>query len=300
LYPVFLVGTHRQPGFEQGVTMLSCLFAPEPLAPYAHAAVVIGHPGHELKVFGWMSEHRPRIYVLTDGSGQNGLSRLHATAGLAAQLGAERGEIFGAAADAGIYRAILDQDLGFFLNILDAMAASFVRHSVDFVAGDASEGFNPTHDLCRELINAAVVLAEQASHRAIPNYEFSLTEPEQSYPQTHDHCCMHLRLDNDLLGRKLQAARNYLDLGDEVHQAIQRYGEEYFAVECMRKASAPAVADSHAAKPFYEAWGERRKAEGKYTSVIRYREHILPIVTAIRERTEKRNCVAPDGEHIRR
>jgi hypothetical protein len=36
-------------------------------------------------------------------------------------------------------------------------------------------------------------------------------------------------------------------------------------------------------KPHYERWGEQRKAEGKYVSVIRYREHIVPIVTAIRE-----------------
>ncbi|HEY2913390.1 MAG TPA: hypothetical protein VGK21_08530, partial [Candidatus Angelobacter sp.] len=36
-------------------------------------------------------------------------------------------------------------------------------------------------------------------------------------------------------------------------------------------------------KPHYERWGEQRKAEGKYASVIRYREHIVPIVTAIRE-----------------
>ena len=280
------------------MTMLSCLCAPEPLAPYAHAAVVMGHPGHELKVFGWMSEHRPRIYVLTDGSGQNGVSRLHATANLAARLGVEPGEVFGAAADAEIYRAILQQDLGFFLRVVDTLAASFVRHAVDFVAGDASEGFNPTHDLCRELINAAVAMAGQTGKKAIPNYEFSLTEPEQSYPQTHDHSCMHLRLDNDLLARKLEAARDYAGLGDEVHKAIQQYGEEYFAVECMKKA-AVVVEQGHAAKPFYEIWGERRQAEGKYSSVIRYREHILPIVTAIRERAGERDSLTHAVEHIR-
>src|SRR5689334_11802051 len=104
----------------QGVEMLSCLCAPELLLPYAHAAIVVGHPGHELKVFGWVSEHRPRIYVFTDGSGQNGMSRLPATANLVSELGAERGEIFGAAADTRIYRAILDRDLPFFLHLLDS------------------------------------------------------------------------------------------------------------------------------------------------------------------------------------
>ena len=264
--------------------MLSCLFAPEPLGSYRRAALVMGHPGHELKVFGWITTHHPRVYVLTDGSGQNGVSRLSATENLLAQLGAERGEIFGAATDAEIYEAILEQRVSFFLNILDAMAESFISHSIDFVAGDLSEGFNPTHDLCRELIDAAVALVQRARKVSIPNYGFSLTEGESSYEPSHDRDCMHLRLDDDLLCRKLQAARSYAGLSGEIQSAIQHYGEEYFGVECLKKnnlTAPPPWAES--GKPHYERWGEQRKTEGKYVSVIRYREHIVPIVTAIRE-----------------
>jgi len=246
--------------------------------------MVIGHPGHELKVCGWITTHHPRVYVLTDGSGQNGVSRLSATENLLAELGAERGEIFGAATDAEIYEAILEQRVSFFLNILDAMAESLVSHSIDFVAGDLSEGFNPTHDLCREVIDAAVALAQRARNVSIPNYGFSLTEGESSYAPSHDRDCMHLRLDRDLLRRKLQAARRYAELSGEIQSAIQNYGEEYFGVECLKKnnlTALPLWAES--GKPHYERWGEQRKAQGKYTSVIRYREHIVPIMTAIRE-----------------
>jgi hypothetical protein len=264
--------------------MLSCLFAPEPLDFYRRPAVVMGHPGHELKVFGWIATHHPRVYVLTDGSGQNGVSRLSATENLLAQLGAERGEIFGAATDVEIYEAILQQRVSSFLNILDVLAESFINQSIDFVAGDLSEGFNPTHDLCRELIDAAVALALRARNVSIPNYGFSLTEGESSYAPSHDRDCMHLRLDDDLLRRKLQAARSYAELSGEVQSAIQHYGEEYFGVECLKKnnlAVPPQWAES--GKPHYELCGEQRKAEGKYASVIRYREHIVPIMTAIRE-----------------
>jgi len=264
--------------------MLSCLFAPEPLDSYRRAALVMGHPGHELKVFGWITAHHPRVYVLTDGSGQNGVSRLSVTENLLAQLGAERGEVFGTATDAEIYEAILEQRISFFLNILDAFTESFVSHSIDFVAGDLSEGFNPTHDLCRELIDAAVALVQRARKVSIPNYGFSLTEGESSYEPSHDRDCMHLRLDDDLLCRKLQAARSYTGLSGEIQSAIQHYGEEYFGVECLKKNNLtvpPLWAES--GKPHYERWGEQRKTEGKYVSVIRYREHIVPIVTAIRE-----------------
>jgi hypothetical protein len=277
--------------------MLSCLFAPEPLDSYRRAALVMGHPGHELKVFGWITAHHPRVYVLTDGSGQNGVSRLSATENLLAQLGAERGEVFGAATDAEIYEAILEQRISFFLNILDAFTESFVSHSIDFVAGDLSEGFNPTHDLCRELIDAAVVLAQRTRKVSIANYGFSLTEGESSYKPSHDRDCMHLSLDHDLLGRKLQAARSYAELHGEVQSAIQHYGEEYFGVECLKKINLTAPPPwAESGKPHYERCGEERKAEGKYASVIRYREHIVPIVTAIREHAGIPNVELRDQE----
>ena len=277
--------------------MLSCLFAPEPLDSYRRAALVMGHPGHELKVFGWITAHHPRVYVLTDGSGQNGVSRLSVTENLLAQLGAERGEVFGAATDVEIYEAILEQRISFFLNILDAFTESFVSHSIDFVAGDLSEGFNPTHDLCRELIDAAVALAQRAGKISIANYGFSLTEGESSYKPSHDRDCMHLSLDHDLLGRKLQAARSYAELHGEVQSAIQHYGEEYFGVECLKKINLTAPPPwAESGKPHYERCGEERKAEGKYASVIRYREHIVPIVTAIREHAGIPNVELRDQE----
>jgi len=191
----------------------------------------------------------------------------------------------------------LEQRISFFLNILDAFTESFVSHSIDFVAGDLSEGFNPTHDLCRELIDAAVALAQRTRKVSIANYGFSLTEGESSYKPSHDRDCMHLSLDHDLLGRKLQAARSYAELHGEVQSAIQHYGEEYFGVECLKKINLTAPPPwAESGKPHYERCGEERKAEGKYASVIRYREHIVPIVTAIREHAGIPNVELRDQE----
>ena len=47
---------------------------PEGLSSYRRPALLLGHPGHELKVLGWLAENRPRVYVLTDGSGFDGAS----------------------------------------------------------------------------------------------------------------------------------------------------------------------------------------------------------------------------------
>jgi hypothetical protein len=68
----------------------------------------------------------------------------------------------------------------------------------------------------------------------------------------------------------------------------------------MKKAAAPTVAQLNAAKPFYETWGERRQAEGKYSSVIRYKEHILPIMAAVRKRAGEREALVATMEHVGR
>src|SRR4051794_29308473 len=47
--------------------------------PRGRAALVVAHPGHELRVHGWIEAVRPLVHVLTDGSGSSGRSRLEST-----------------------------------------------------------------------------------------------------------------------------------------------------------------------------------------------------------------------------
>lgn len=266
---------------------LSFLYGPENISG-RKAALIVGHPGHELKVFGWLTESAPRVYVLTDGSGANGISRLSSTTKLLHESGSVADPIFGFISDAGVYRAIIGQEVSTFLAIVDRLAASLGKHGIELVAGDAVEGFNPTHDICRALLNAAVPIANRSSGRTIANYEFCLTEWEQHCQDPHDSRCVHLRLDDQLLQQKLRAAREYKELRNEVQQAIAARGEEYFRVECLRKVTDPFPELFAETKPYYEMHGEQRVAQGKYESVIRYREHMLPILKAIREYTEAR------------
>ena len=120
------------------------------------AALVIAHPGHELSVYGWLERVRPVVFILTDGSGQSGTSRLDRTATLISQAGTSRGGIFGRFADAAIYSAILETDFHRFYDLVDELSLELSRHEIDYVAGDASEGYNPVHDLWRLMLNTAV------------------------------------------------------------------------------------------------------------------------------------------------
>lgn len=260
---------------------LDCICAPECFTTPNRPAFVGGHPGHELKVFGWMSEHKPLVHILTDGAGRSGVSRLPSSVKLLQQLGAEPGAVFGLISDAGIYRAILEQEIDFFLDVLDRLAGSFVGNGIDFVAGDAAEGFNPAHDICRALVNAAVMKAQHVTGKPILSYEVRLAEGEYNCRERQDTRCLHLRLNDQLLRRKLDAAEAYVELRYEVRQALLHRGEEYFRIECLQKITDPFPQRLDSDKPFYETWGEERVAQGEYESVIRFQEHILPILAAI-------------------
>jgi hypothetical protein len=241
-------------------------------------AVLVGHPGHELRVLGWLAEKKPRVHVLTDGSGTTGYSRVHATSDLLRRIGAGRGEVFGLLSDADIYQAILHQDITLFCSIVDRLAASLADHGTDFVAADAAEGFNPTHDICRQLANAAICRAQMMTGRSIANYEFLLAEWDLNGPIHHDHRCWHLRLEDSLLQLKLDTAREYAEMRDEVDRAIALKGEEYFRVECLRKMAGQFLESRRRYRPYYEQLGERRVAAGKYSYTIRYESHMAPFV----------------------
>ena len=51
-------------------------------------ALIIAHPGHELRVHHWLEKTRPLMLVLTDGSGRTAQSRLASTTRILEQAGA--------------------------------------------------------------------------------------------------------------------------------------------------------------------------------------------------------------------
>jgi hypothetical protein len=62
-----------------------------------------------------------------------------------------------------------------------------------------------------------------------------------------------------------------------------------FRVECLRPAGNSSGTDWTTDEPiFYELYGEKLVAAGHYESVIRYREHMLPLAERIREKAVRR------------
>lgn len=251
-----------------------------------NVALVIGHPGHELRVFHWLEMARPVVFVLTDGSGRLGPSRLPSTTRILDQVGASKGSFYGGLSDGEVYKAILNHDFDLFIELARELSRFLVDETVGYVAGDAAEGYNPTHDVCRLVIGAAVEMANRSGVNEVANFDFLLTGATAGSAGNHD---IRIEVDDDSFARKMAAARSYSGLESEVNAAIKNNPERAFRVECLRPVKNHGIIFGQDDIPYYEKYGEKRVAAGKYSEVIRYREHVLPLAEALRQRINGRN-----------
>jgi len=244
------------------------------------AALIIGHPGHELRIHHWVETARPLTFVLTDGSGRGQQSRLGSTEKVLSSASAKRGSIFGRWTDAQAYEILLTGNLAALVDVTRELADALVANNIEVVVADAMEGFNPTHDLCRYMTDTAVFTAARTSGRKIANFDFVLVAPPDAAPAEILPRCIRFQLDESALTRKQIAAQNYPELKVEIDGAIAKFGLEMFATELLRPVTAELSAGWDG-QPFYESHGENRVKEGHYEEVIRYRQHVLPLMEAL-------------------
>jgi len=257
--------------------------------PFASAdirtALVVGHPGHELLVHGWLEVTRPFVFILTDGSGRSNQSRLDSTTRILNQTGAKCGSIYGRLTDAEGYAAILNHQFDLFVGLARELCGALVTKRIDYVAGDAFEGYNPVHDVCRLVINAAVTVARCATGNGPANFEFSLIGRPGACPEPPNKNWI-WRLDDAAFARKMLAAQGYAQLSDEVLAARERTSTDSFRVEYLYPVDPNAAARLCDDPPFYEQYGEKQVAAGYYHRVLRYNEHIAPLAEALRRFVE--------------
>src|SRR4051812_28087795 len=94
------------------------------------AGLIVAHPGHELRVYGWLVAERPRVYVLTDGSGRASRSRLASTTALLERAGATLGRPSGTIADADIYEALLRGNVEPLVQLGSELADDLAAHGI--------------------------------------------------------------------------------------------------------------------------------------------------------------------------
>ncbi len=250
---------------------------------HGNTALIIAHPGHELRVHHWLTLARPTVFVLTDGSGHTRQSRLRSTGIVLDNAGATRGTIYGDFTDAQLYAAILACDTVRIGRVVRDLANALAEANVDYVVADALEGFNPSHDICRFAVNAALALLQQQTGRAPRNFDVLLDGNPDACPEHLQASAMRIELHEAALARKLAAAQNYPELRAETASALERFGTEAFRVEYLRPVLSfdQGLEAMEPEPPYYERYGEQQVAAGYYDRVIRYREHMQPLVQAV-------------------
>jgi hypothetical protein len=256
------------------------------------SALFVAHPGHELRLHGWLGRARPWVFVLTDGSGGTGRPRLSWTTEVLRRSGARPGSPYGRCTDADVYRALLDGRHDLFLGLVEEAAAALVRLGVTCLVADAADGYNPSHDVCRLLAGAAAEVARRRTGRPLVAFESSATgrfwPPGRGRPPGE----VLIRLSDDEFARKMRAARAYAPLRHEVEAALADGGAA-LRTERLRPIRMPlgeTPADSDL--PEYERHGAARVAAGLYAEVVRYRRHVAPLRECLRVRLGGLSCAA--------
>jgi hypothetical protein len=246
--------------------------------------LVVAHPGHELRLFGWLCDARPDVLVLTDGSGHSSRSRIEATDRILRLTGARAGSMFGDYTDREIYGALLEGAAAPFIEMTAAVVNVLRRGRHRTVVADPLEGYNPTHDLCRVIVNTAVNYVSRMSGKTIRNYEYALTGTADMRGST---ASIVMRLPPEVRERKIAAAIGYCELFAEVAAAVEREGRRAYDEEVLLEVATNRCAEApERIPPFYETYGEQQCAAGRYANVIRYAEHFLPMARAVAESIE--------------
>ncbi len=223
------------------------------------------------------------------------------------ELGAEIGPLCGELSDRRIYEKILRHEYDSFDILCERLARLIIAQDIDLVVSDAIEGYNPVHDLCEALVRTAVGIARNANDAdnnenagktrngkpcSIRHYTIPLMNDPRPATGSREAAHHTIELTPLRFKQKLEAMRSYAAsaggiLQEEVGDAFHNFGEQAFVREYLFAAAAPGQEPERRfsrQKPFYETYGEQRVAAARYQSVIRFHEHVLPIVNHLRKK----------------
>ncbi len=238
------------------------------------AVLIMAHPGHELLLHHWLESCRPVVFAMTDGSGGSGVPRSESSKRLIRATGSSIGTVFGPHPDRFWYDCILWRDPAPFHEIAARISDS-LNIGVAAIVTDPLEYFNPVHDLAA--VTGHLVANRLAQRQQRPT---TLTYPIER--PAEGIAIQEIALDEAALRRKHDAARGYLEIANEVDRFLGRERRSDLQVERLYPLDAAAAyPEMPASTPYYETFAQQRLREGRYRSVITYRDHMRPLIRAL-------------------
>lgn len=232
--------------------------------------LILAHPGHELRLFGWMRQARPRVAILTDGSGGAEQDRTDYSRALLETVGAVAGPVLGMASDRAWYAALLAGDPAPWVTAAERIAAAVADDAPALIVADPVEGYNPMHDLMAPL--AARVAASLAAFGRAPALA---TYPLMAGPDAAAVRLVSLNLDAATVADKRAAIAAYAPLAAESERLLAA-DPTALGEECIIRAPPPHWPATPDPLPPYERVGRERVAAGRYASLVTYAGHVRP------------------------
>lgn len=249
-------------------------------------ALIVAHPGHELFVSSWLKIISPLTFVFTDGSGRKGAPRISSTKAVLDSCGGQTGALFGEFTDLEFYNVVLNQEIDVLVKLTELLAQSLVDSNIQNVIGDSYEEQYLAHDICRIIIDCATELVRKSTGRLIKNYQFPMYGYFGRCPSSYSGCPTYShRLDENNLSWKLRCAREIpgQDIQNEISDLLNERGMSSFGNETVVDVTSVKSFDNKTTtRKAYELLGEKLVLEGHYKQVIRFQDHVQPIISELK------------------
>lgn len=281
--------------------------------PKGNYALCIAHPGHELRLHGFLEQAKPFVWILTDGSirtGQDMMMDSIKAISRAIKQGIKTdpkdnswNRVFCYTFPdnpeqfhinySQIYLEIL-QRTDFFISYIDFISNNLIKYKIDYLIADASEGTNVCHEMMRIMADLSIALVKKKTGKHIFNYDFSIDKP---FNKEINEDCIFIQLDEEAIDRKLEAMIKFtlaltdlkpnisLDYNliielskmnngkEQIKQFLKELNPDFLKYEYLR----PYTFSEPTENNLYETLGEKSVAAGKYTEVITYEKHLKPL-----------------------
>lgn len=285
--------------------------------PKGNYALCIAHPGHELRLHGFLEQAKPFVFILTDGSHRAEKDLMMDSIRCidrATKFGMKKNMAYSASdkskkifkfsdhsadegqehlKDALIYAEIVNQWTGVFEAFTRSMINNLVKYKIDYLVADASEGHNVCHEMMRIMADVAIEVVKKKTGHEILNYDFAIEKP---YNENITDA-IHIELDPAAVDRKLDAIVNFPLAPMDLRPNISLDYSLIVELEKMKEGKAalkemirdvnpgflqneylrPYTASEPSGKPIYEIEGEKAVAAEKYVDVITYKDHLKPL-----------------------
>lgn len=207
------------------------------ILPQGNYALSIAHPGHELRLHGFLDEINPWLFILADEGETSHMDRMQHYLGFIfkdtgilkknrdAFYIIERKEKDIASINKSTYvrdeeiqNELIQGSTAWFEFYINKMANTFIKNKIDHVVMDASEEMDAVHEINRIMTELAVKLVKKRTGTEIILYEFNVLKP---FDDNISDDCIRIELNPEQQHDKLKHIIGYHeDIFNELSQNL--------------------------------------------------------------------------------